>query len=381
MSLNSHVQQPSSPQFTLESLGLATKDDVAADGVLGTQAAEANASATVELPSGEDDPSETTLSQTEIEQLPKLDVSLKLIKDNAAKIVDMRDVQKDIEGTDVMSTQKGDVIEATFESFYSDSNPRVAFTSFESRTNLEASMRFMQSKLKVSMEALVTEFNMIKTDGLSKFSEDILRTREFCVNELTDKIVDSVRKIQAVIPRLLQGPVILPFSGDRFIDVSGENLLDLSISDLDQSVPVGDEFRCAFQKLQDLWRESDFITSVAQGFMDVYRTANPGVRTPEVTEGLFIATLIGIYGDHAPETCYDEFVSLIDSQTTSLKNKIEDIDIAISAGSDPAELIVSQSDTALRMAQGLTDMEKNVKDFACFTEAAAIVVVGLSALK
>lgn len=391
MSLNDHFN-PSYPTFTLEDLGLSVPqgnlpqgdkgvtDSVNLHGVLGDQKPNAP-TAVIETDTTTPGPHNTNLSQDEINQLPTWDSKIKILKEHADKIVDMREVQKDVEGTGAIDRLHSDIVEATFESFYSPSNLRGMFTSFESQTNYNQTKAFMAKKIAVSLEALMVEYTDIATNGASEQAKSILKSRDFCVFGLRDIFNEAISHIAAVTDILSQGPIILPMKDGSFIDMTNVDYSTLNIDDIKDSVPFTDEFYLNFKKMVCVWKEvpelRQFVDVCVQGHCAVY----PGSQVPQSSDGLFLATLITGFGQWSIDFLYGHFVETADQHVEDLTEIQSELREAIAGGSDAASVIGQRGGQWASLATKLAENQGVAVKVGEFVKAAANVVVGMASLR
>jgi hypothetical protein len=392
MSLNAHLSDtPTGGTFTLEDLGLDTglgpsvkqpliTRDQMHKGVLGIET-EDSPVAIIESDMATPGPHNTTLSQDEIEAIPTWNNKIRIIKENGDKLVDMIDIQKDIENHDSVSQTKTDVIEATFESFYSSGNSKKMYTTFESRTNLAYTKKFMADKIKATTEALITEFEDLKTNGMAQMSKDMLAARDYCLTEMRDTINQAVGKIASIKDRLLQGPVILPFQDNQFIDMLSQDWMTIDLDQMLHGVPVSDDFRRDFNMVKNIWEKDAKLKSFMTGLHDLYKSNNPGCETPNNFEGLYAATILCAFGDFTNDYLYDTFVKAVDVKTEIVQSRINEIASEIESDQSKVSLISNRTTDIVDMAQDLADHQTHIKNMADFAKAASCVLVNLISLR
>lgn len=380
MSLNDHLEPTQFGVFTLEDLGLATTDQVKDDvlSVAPDNAPVAVITTDIATPG----PHPTSMNQSEIEEMPNWASKIRILKENATKIVDMRDVQKDIENGARISQGGGDVIEATFESFYSHTNPRVTYTPFESKTNLAYASSFMTGKIKASMEALITEFRSVVTDSEDEVTKDLLKTREYCVHELRDEINRAVTDIEAACAKLCLGPVILPFDNGEFMDMTKINFIDVNLETVKTGVPISDEFRKAYRDMVDLWKGSNKLRTFVAGLLDIYKAENANSVLPTVYDGLYCATILTAFGKWTSDSVYDGYVSELDNSQVELNERRELLKTEVETNPENADVVISTSGARLAtLAEEMSGMEAEAKNLGDFIKACSVVVTNLSKLR
>lgn len=379
MGLNSMVEYPTMGTFTLEDL--VTKDQLNEEGVLGKQSPDAP-EAVIETDATATGPQTTTLSQTEIEALPSWDSKIRILKENSDKVVDMIDVQKDIELGGKMRQDLSDNIEATFESFYDEHNSRSRYTSFDSKVNYARASNFMTGKIKTSLEALITQFEEINTNSQADMVKAMADGRDFCIYELRDRINSAVEKVQAVCDQLCSGPVILPFEGDQFIDLTSANLLEVDMDQLRNGVPVTDEFRRSFAEMKSIWTNYPFLREFMGTLMATYRETHGNVEIPNIYDGFFLACILTAFGNHASEAMYDKFVVETDEKVEKIQTM--QADLAEQIRSEPqaaANIVSTQAGPLVEMANEAAANEGEARKLGDFIEHCACVAVGLSSLR
>lgn len=392
MSLNAHLSEtPTIEGFTLESLGLdtglgpnadaklITKDQVH-DGVLGIEKQGAP-TAVIDSDMSTPGPHDTSLSQTEIEAIPTWNNKIRIIKENGDKLVDMIDIQKDIENHDSVSQHKTDVIEATFESFYSPSNSKKMYTTFESKTNYNYTMNFMKSKIQATAEALLTEFEEFKTSGMAQMTKDVVAARDYCLTDMRDSINEAVGKIASIKERLLAGPVILPFADNQFIDMLSCNWLDIDLDQLKQGVPVTDDFRKDFGMVKGIWQKDAKLKEFMTGLHELYRSNNPDTQTPNNFEGLYAATILCAFGDFANDYLYDQFIQSLDNNSKMIEEKIHTLSNEIQGDPAKVSLISNNATDIVELSEDLASKQTHMQNMANFAKAASCVLVNLISLR
>lgn len=385
MSLNQHLEYPALGTFTLEDLGLSqsqeihTKDPINDEGVLGEQKVnQPDAVIDVNL-----DPAkqEHTMAQSEIEAIPSWDSKIRLISDHASKIVDMSKIQQDIEGSGKLNQHHTDVIEATFEGFYSDANRRVMYTSFESRTGLSSAQDFMAKRLKASLEALSVEYADVNTNTQSEMAQDLLKSREFCIYDLRDMINEASANISAVRDRLCAGPIILPLGDDTFVDMTNVDMSQLDAASIRGNVPLSQEFLDSYAKMVEIWKKSPKIREWLDYCMSHYKGANPESITPDVNSGLYLATIVPTFGEWASETMYEQYVVTTDQNAKSVVDLLKDLDVSIKSGDPQAEAITKRGSSLSTLATKVAGAMGDAQELGEFAQAAAKVTVGLASLR
>lgn len=379
MGLNSYVETPTLGTFTLEDL--VTTDQLNSAGVLGLEQPNAP-TAIIETDMRSAGPHDTSLSEKELEAIPTWDNKIRILKEHADKIVDMKDIQKDIENTGTINQDRTDVIEATFESFYTNINSRNKYTNFDSITNLSYTKTFMDRKIRVSMEALMTEYEDIDTNAASEMAKDLLENREFCIHELRDTINKGIEDIQAVCRQLCQGPVILPFQDDQFIDMTCVDLSEVDIDKLKSGVPVTQEFIEAFGRMSAIWKSNTFLRNFVEGLMTLYKETHPDCQTPDIYSGLYLATILTAFGEWTSDKMYDEYVTSTDTKAEKIQELQADLSNELKQGSVDAAYVISQKGGELmKLATEAAEAKGQSRELGEFIKTCSIVAVGLSALR
>lgn len=380
MSLNAHVETPMQGEFTLENLGLATEMPTNPDGVLGIQGTGApSAVINSDMTGGSTDT--TSLSSEEIEDINDWDSKVRILKDKTSKLVDMKDIQRDIESKDVMSVDKADVIEATFEGYYGSGNQRFMYTDFDSKTNLDKAKRFMEHRIRSTMEALVTEFRQINTDSASELAKAILETKEFCSEELRDCINDSINKLEACAADLEASTIVLPFYGDRFIDMKAANLIDIDISEIKQGVPVSKEFSDCFAKLQCIWKNNAAVRNA----IVMMANANASAGSTDVStspECLELSVIMRAFVVSSSHLAYDDLVDEMTQSECMLQESSKKLEDALEDNSDRLiEVIQSEGMDLLKQSEKAAITKQNAQELAEFAKCACTIVLGLISLR
>lgn len=379
MGLNDMVEYPTVGTFTLEDL--VTKDQLNDEGVLGKTSPDAP-EAVITVDTTQPGPQDTTLSQTEINEIPSWDSKIRIVKENSDKIVDMVDVQKDIELGGKMSQDRSDNIEATFESFYGPDFGRNRFTSFDSKVNYDRAQSFMTGKIKASMEALITQFEEVNTNGASEMAKAMMNGRDFCIYELRDRINSAVQKVHAVCEVLCAGPIILPFEGDQFLDMTQVNLMEVDMDKLRYGVPVTDEFRKAFASMKQVWGDNAFLREFIGSLMATYKDTHGNVEVPSIYDGFYLACILTAFGDFASEAMYNKFVVEVDEKVENIREMQTDLADQIRTAPDQAATIISTSGGALaELATEAAANEGQARILGDFIDHCACVAVGLSSLR
>lgn len=392
MSLNDYLEPTSYPTFTLEDLGLDNSKDTVRkgdesiidplnlNGVLGEQKANAP-TAVIETDMSTPGPHNTNLSQDEISEIPTWDSKIKIIKEHADKIVDMRAVQQDIEGSGAIDRVHSDIVEATFEGLYSPQNLRGMYTTFESRTNYDMTRSFMAKKIALSVEALMTEYAYVNTDGASEQAEAILKSRDFCSMELRDILKEAVSHIQAVTDILAQGPIILPTKDGQFIDMTNVDYSQLDIDNIKTSVPFTDAFYDHFKKMSCIWKETADLREFVDICMQGHIALHPDTQVPKSSDGLFLATILTAFGEWSADVLYDRFVVATDDNADELAQIQTDLRESISAGDDAATVIGQRGGQWVTIATKLAETQGNAVKIGEFVKVAANVAVGMASLR
>lgn len=379
MSLNSYVETPHNTGFTLESLGLATKDHLNSAGVLGEQTPVAP-SAVINVDTTQTDNPVTSMNDGEIEQMPSWDAKVNIMKEHSNKLVDMKDIQKDIEDSGTMSDTKADVIHATFENYFTGTNPRSSYTPFNSKTNINYAKNFMSRRIRETTEALITEFREVNTNAIAELTKAIAETKDYCNEELRNDLADAVNKITAVRDSICAGPIMLPFNGDKFVDMTEANLTQIDIDDLKHGVPVTNEFRLAFHRMLHLWKSNTPVREIVRAMVD--SNCAEDEHSSIGMEYLDIHDLITAFQDEASQSAYNGMLDVVDGLSTQA---IEDADsipeTPVTLPPEHINIISNQAKDVLAIVDNNMVVRKNAMEFAEFAKSAAIVVVGLASLK
>lgn len=380
MSLNAHVETPPQGEFSLENLGLSTQLPMNEDGVIGLQSHQApNAVINTDMTAGADDT--TSLSTDEIENITDWNTKVRILKDKTNKLVDMKDIQKDIETKDVMSADKADLIEATFEGYYGSGNQRFMYTDFDSKTNLEKAKRFMDQRIQSTMEALVSEFRQINTDSVSELAKAIIETKEFCSEELRDCINDSINKLEACAVDLEASTIVLPFYGDRFIDMKAANLIDIDISEIKQGVPVSKEFSDCFAKLQCIWKNNAAVRNAIASMANANTSAG-GNEVSTSPECLDLSVIMRAFVASSSHLAYNDLADEMAQTECTLQESSKKLEEALDGDKDLLiEVIQSEGMDLLNQSEKVAITKQNAQELAEFAKCACTVVLGLISLR
>lgn len=385
MSLNEHVTMtPTQGYFTLEDMGLTSNGPInniepVKDGVLSVQDADAD-KAVIQTDATGASGSTTTMTDSEIKKIPTWNTQIQVLSETSNKLVDMVDVQKDIEGAGVISQDRSDVIEATFESFYNDSNLRPMYTPFESKTNLGHAKDFMAKRVSATLENLLVQFNEIKTDGMTQMLKDMADLKEYCITEFRDELNDAINKITAITPRLLESSVILPFKSGEFIDMTCADLSKIDLDDIQPGVPLTEDFRRSFGMMVSIWNKDEHIKSTLSCLHQKYLQKNPGCQTPNNYEGLFVASIVCAFGNFTNDVMYGQFVDEATEKSFVLRGQIEDLDEELDSQDTPVLMIASKAAEMASTAQELATYQAKAKNIAQFASASAVVLANLVSL-
>ncbi len=382
MSLNAHLEQtPDQGNFTLESLGLTT-DPIGPDGVLDMKPDNAP-TAVIQTDMRTPGTHDTSLDSKEIAEIPSWNNRVCVMTDTANKIVDMVEIQKDIEGVGLMSADKSHVIEATFENFYSASNPKSMYSQQETKVNYQSACAFMNKRIKATTEALVTQFREVNTTGMAEMAEDVLKAREYCVDELRDIINDSVNKVVAIKDIVLQGPVILPFNGDIFIDMMEVDLSTVDLDQIKQGVPLTQEFRDNFAKLKQLWMNQPLraCLSLITECQDapLAGEAEPVLKT--LGDGLTARFIVAIVGMEVYRTYYQQSIELSEKAQRDLESEMRMVNTALEAGENIHSLISPKSEKLEGLSKQVARIKGDAVSFGEFFQASAAVLLYLISLR
>jgi hypothetical protein len=239
----------------------------------------------------------------------------------------------------------------------------------------------MADKIKATTEALITEFEDLKTNGMAQMSKDMLAARDYCLTEMRDTINQAVGKIASIKDRLLQGPVILPFQDNQFIDMLSQDWMTIDLDQMLHGVPVSDDFRRDFNMVKNIWEKDAKLKSFMTGLHDLYKSNNPGCETPNNFEGLYAATILCAFGDFTNDYLYDTFVKAVDVKTEIVQSRINEIASEIESDQSKVSLISNRATDIVDMAQDLADHQTHIKNMADFAKAASCVLVNLISLR
>lgn len=378
MSLNSHVQTPYAGDFTLESLGLSDKpeniDHLNGDGVLGYQTPN-SPTAVIDTDATPNSQPTTSMTDTETAELPDWDVKVNLLNDNANKVINMSDVQKDIEDSGSMTQDKAQAIEATFEGFFDATTKPHHFTTFESKTGYDKAVKFMRDKIKVTTEALVTEFREAQAGSIGELARAIDTVREFCSEELRDVVNKAINEITAVQVNLFAGPIILPFRGDSFIDMTEVNLLTVDVDQIKQGVPVSEEFRLNFAKMKEIWGASIAVREA------VFNMAGADADWPCDLQNLYIKTISRAFCVENSSVSMNAAIDTIDAIDENIQSRWNQAEEPLQPTTESLDVITTQAKELSSETDKITLLQKDMMDVAEFAKACAVVVLGIVSLR
>lgn len=379
MNINGLVPTPDEhSEFTLESLGLATHDQLNKDGVLGLQGDNAPSAVIHQpLPGGE---GETSMNPDEIAQMPDWNIKLVSVYEGTKHVVDMADIQKDIEGTDSMDGDKAKALNATLEGVGSPTFPAHTFTSFPSRTGVAQAKARLGSVIQKTCEALLTQFREAQPDAIAGLVKDVDTAKEYCIYDLRDRISDAVNKISAVREDLKKGPIMLPFNGDLFLDMTSTNLIDVDIDQLKQGVPISAPFRLAFADMKEAWTKKAAVREISKVLAHLGRHTDEG-EVPVGMGELYVKTLSHVFKD---ETAGD-FSELAKDRIAAVGDEISQgfdaLPENLTPGIQTTDIIGGAAKDLLNRAEKLDYAKKDVESFAKFAEDVVTVLVGLTSLR
>lgn len=384
MSLNQHLQEtPTEGTFTLENLGLDTgsnpvvKDKINAEGVLGDQQPTAP-TAVIQSDMRTPGPHDTSMSSDDIKNIPDWNTKICILTDTADKLVDMTAVQKDIEGTGTMDAQRSHVVEATFESFYTQDMPKNGYTQVGTKVGYAYTSQFMRDKIRLTTEALVTQFRELDTEIQANIAVMAQEGKDYCSDELRDTLNQAVDKVVAISEIVKKGPVILPMQGDTFEDVLSMDLSMLDLSKIKPVVPLSDEFRSAMDTIHTVWNDPLF-----KGDLMYLNSCFPPVSEddPDLTSGLTSSVIMRLFGESSYKAYYAHFVKNVDEMVEQLQSEFKSIGAVTSEGGVNHELISERGQKLKTLVKSASDVKGRAKRFGDFAAACATALVFLSSLR
>lgn len=383
MSLNSQVQAPYHGDFTLESLGLSGQpeniDHLNDENVLGYQTPNSlDATITTDTTNGEQ--TTTSMADSETAQLPDWNTKINLITENANKIVDMKAVQKDIEDGGSMSQDKAQEIQATFEGFFDNSNKLHHFTTFESKTGYNKAIAFMSSKIQATSEALITEFREAQAGSIGELARAIDKVREFCSEDLRDMVNKAINEISAVHELVKAGPIVLPFEGDIFIDMTAVNLLEVDVDKIKYGVPVSEEFKLAYSKMKELWGGNEQVRLAICNMAGINSHSEMG-DYPCDLKNLYLKTICHAFREESGSVVMNTALDYFDSIEGNIQKRWEETQQPLQLTVESLDVISSQAKDLLNESNQTTILEKDMIEVSEFAKACSIVVLGLVSLK
>lgn len=327
---------------------------------------------------------DTSLSQEEIEQIPNWAAQINLIEEDSSRLVSMKEVQADILGGEQMSLEKAENVDATFENFFTPSNPKQGFSTYDSKVGLAYAMRFMDKKIKATHEDVIQRLHAYSENEIPQAQIDLAALKEDRVHDTICAIRTTVDRLQEATPKLVNAVIVLPFSDQRFINMFKEDLSALDINDLDRSVPLSQEWRSAFSKMQSSWCKNPHVRWIFQTLASQSKNELQEIEFGDTSERsatsceLLLTKLIDTYTSENCEILYDSLLNCAEGilqrlleQGREIKQCQPDLYNNIDFIKSRAEQLSSVSAEATHV-QGVLNMLKD------FSTSVCTVVCGLA---
>lgn len=200
------------------------------------------------------------------QKLPTMDVTLKLVEGDQARLVDLEDIAETIAGEGVIGQESADMVNSAFEGLYDGPIKKSHFTETPSSINFKHVKEHMKKKIGLEEAALMSHFKVL----VDRPIEDA----KCILNEL----VENYLPFLYMQTRMLQGvavdlPSKIALSNNMFVQVNKAMLniskIDLSVTPTyDYNVNGTKEFDNLAKGLVELLsdtRMKSMILSIAQG--------------------------------------------------------------------------------------------------------------------
>lgn len=325
----------------------------------------------------------TTMNNNEIASLPDMAVKMRLLTDRGTKIVEMQDLRDDIEEDGSMSRPKAGVIEATFENFFSATNPAGGYTALESRTNLLYATNFMTARIQASHEALAADLAIFAHDGMGQAANVAESVRDSRMLDASRAIYDAAQVVQELSCDLSKAKnLVFPYNGG-FVNFAKDDLSQIQIGDIVRpklnNYPLNSEkFRAAYQDLVSLWADSVAVRAV---FHPRYKelAAVEGGDGPQMSPITLQMLLISFAS--ADDSVYTQVINMAQNALENIERQQAKIQAALQQDVSQTSIFLSKEGSDIENSLQVTAcIERSVQEITNFATAAAVVIAGLSAL-
>lgn len=237
----------------------------------------------------------TKLEEDYEQKLPSMDVTLKLVEGNNAKLMDLEDVDATLLGEGKVSQDGADTINVAAEGLFDGPISRAHYTQMPSSLNFGHAKKHMQSRIALESEQLVSNFKALVTLPI----EDAK-----CV--LADVQTNHIPHLRSTTSALNQDAVTMPeklIGCNNLFAQFGKEFIDLSKMDL-----------CV--DLTSLMNENiggaQFVNQQPR-FVHLTRALNRLMNDKK-----FKAFVLGVASGVAPERCenLDSYLEFVNSPVT-----------------------------------------------------------------
>lgn len=207
------------------------------------------------------------LGKTLLGQLPKMDVSFKMVQDGASKIVELEDVQTEISSSETISQTNAELVSTAFEGFF-DQVRLSEFTRAPSKTNLAFTKRYMERHVQLAKEDFHSKFKSFLDDPLDDTIDLIEKLEEDYIPLITEEYAKLQASATLLKDAIRNNKHLILADGYEFVDLRKLSLQDPLGAIKLLNKPEWKTLVCAHANFQVMWKEYGVLRSVLVGVLN-----------------------------------------------------------------------------------------------------------------
>lgn len=330
---------------------------------------------------------DTSLNDDEIKELPQWAVKINLIEEDGNKLVDMKKVREDIETGGQMNQGVAETIDATFEKFLSPARPVQGFTKNDSKVGLSAAQFFMKQKFQASLEALGQRLEEYIEVEMPQLQDQLQVLKNDQCHDVYTQVRKTISDVEDASCKLADATIVLPFQDQQFINILCDDLYNVDIDKLEQSVPLDQKFRESFSRMQTIWKTTPTVRNMVVAFEQSADTdTDPetlivGDTKGTLAFGLTLTRLMKAYSSRHADILYES--ALAQSKLLEDQMAKETLEIQNCQPDDyrNVDFIASRTDQLAAITNSAVSIKGALESVAEFSRCLSCVLCALACLE
>ena len=272
-----------------------------------------------------------------LEALPEMDVSFKIVSDQAEKLVDMETIEGDIIGDDTISQPKAEELGMAFESFFKGPIRLNEFTKTPSKVNFQYAKKHMAGSIKLAQESLVSSFGLFVDEPLNCSIQALEKIREVYLPDIQERCAFLQSAAVAILPQFSTNKdLVVPYKDvrtpgvDSFVNIG---TMDIMLLDIDCILSPKKDLtviKAAVQNIQNLLSKNHVLrsllwSSTQDGSLEACMTPEAQIKSAGFTTSInglftfFAHPLLNRLFDDLDESLYENIEAVKKVQEDGLK--------------------------------------------------------------